>query len=265
MLQQQRRRAHVAPRDRVTRAERFFTAQAQAASPSRTYVQPAATAAVQARAAPGGAMCARAAPPFVQAHSAPSAAVGDTVTGAPQAGACSARGRAMRAKHSVAVQAHPAPPSQPASLSPASAAVFAPAPLHGARTRGLCASPQACDEATLGIPAELGWIVSHERHHIAIAVNGSSRIKPRKRRKAEKTSVFINGRKLTNACDVTVDSPTWVERLTEGAVVCRRCKNRAAFLARAAQQLDHAACQPSVRAARDAVIAIAARAQGRTH
>ena len=171
----------------------------------------------------------------------------------------------MRAKHSVAVQAHPAPPSQPASLSPASAAVFAPAPLHGARTRCLCASPEACDEATLSIPAELGWIVSHERHHIAIAVNGSSRIKPRKRRKAEKTSVFINGRKLTNACDVTVDSPTWVERLTKGAVVCRRCKNRAAFLARAAQQLDHAACQPSVRAARDAVIAIAARAQGRTH
>ena len=210
-------------------------------------------------------MCACAAPPFVQAHSAPSAAVGDTVTGAPQAGACSARGRVMRAKHSVAVQVHPAPPPQPARLNPASAAVFSLAPLPGEHARCLSALPKVCDEATIGIPAELGWIVSNERHHVAIAANGSSRIKPRKRRQAEKTSVLINGRQLTNACDVTVASPTWVGILTEGAVVCRRCKNRAAFLDRVAQELDHAACQPSVRAARDAVLAIAARAQGRTH
>ncbi len=202
---------------------------------------------------------------FVQAHSAPSSAVGDTVAGAPQAGANSARSRVMRAKRSVAVQAHPAPPSQPARLNPASAAVFSPAPLHGERARRLCALPKVCDGATIGIPAELGWIVTNERHHVAIEVSGSPHIRSRKRRKAEKTSVLVNGKQLTNACDVTLASPTWVGRLTDGDLVCRRCQNRAAFLARAAHELEHAACQPSVLAARDAVLAIAARAQGRTH
>ena len=77
--------------------------------------------------------------------------------------------------------------------------------------------PKVCDEATIAIPAELGWIVTNERHHVAVEVRGSPRIKSRERRKAEKTSVLVNGRQLTNACDVTLASPTRVERL-EGTV-----------------------------------------------
>ena len=106
------------------------------------------------------------------------------------------------------------------------------------------------------INADSGWIFTNELFRVAVISDEASSGTASKRRRTQNAYVLVGSTRLTNACDFTLAYPMWVERVPGGGQVCLKCIGRAEFLGLAARVLDKACEAPSVRAARDAVLAL---------